>query len=125
MGMLEAGESANEIKAAIKQHFAEDIETQLAKFKKYIDTSKDIWNEKAHGSCYPAPWDPTGYEQLFKDMMQEFGEMGFSQHEYVMSNTQGAAQKALEQMNSGIGVFGYIGHGSGTAWNTPSMDVND
>merc|ERR1712130_230602 len=32
---------------------------------------------------------------------------------------------ALQQMDSGIGVFGYIGHGSGTAWNTPSMDVND
>merc|ERR1712064_231752 len=30
-------------------------------------------------------------------MMQEFGEMGFSQHEYVMSNTQGAAQKARAQ----------------------------
>jgi len=102
-----------------------DIETQLAKFKTYISTSQDPYNEKAHGSCYPAPWDPTGYEQLFKDMMSEFGEMGFSQHEYVMSNSGGAAGKALDQMNSGIGVFGYIGHGSGTAWNTPSMDVRD
>jgi len=97
----------------------------MAKFKTYISTSKDSWNEKAHGSCYPAPWDPTGYEQLFKDMMNEFGEMGFSQHEYVMSDTAGAGQKALEQMDSGIGVFGYIGHGSGTAWNTPSMGVRD
>jgi len=104
---------------------AEDIDTQLAKFKTYIGTSTDTWNEKAHGSCYPAPWDPTGYEQLFEDMMNEFGDMGFSQHEYVMSNTPGAGQKALEEMESGIGVFGYIGHGSGTAWNTPSMDVDD
>jgi len=104
---------------------ATDIETQLAKFKNYLSTSQDTWNEKAHGSCYPAPWDPTGYEQLFKDMMSEFGQMGFSQHEYVMSNSGGAAQKAFDQMNSGIGVFGYIGHGSGTAWNTPTMGVRD
>jgi len=104
---------------------AEDIETQLAKFKTYISTSKNAWNEKAHGSCYPAPWDPTGYEQLFKDMMKEFGDMGFSQHEYVMSDSPGAGRKAIEEMDSGIGVFGYIGHGSGTAWNTPSIGVDD
>merc|ERR1712048_1106206 len=40
---------------------AADIETQLKKFKTYISTSRDPWNEKVHGSCYPAPWDPTGY----------------------------------------------------------------
>jgi len=57
--------------------------------------------------------------------MSEFGQMGFSQHEYVMSNTQGAGQKALQQMDDGIGVFSYIGHGSGNAWNTPTMDVRD
>lgn len=104
---------------------ADDIDTQLSKFKTYLSLSKDAYNEKMHGSCYPAPWDPTGYEQLFKDMTNTFGQMGFSQHEYVMSNTAGAAQTALQNMDDGIGVFGYIGHGSGTAWNTPSMEVQD
>jgi len=104
---------------------SDDIDTQLSKFKTYLSLSEDDYNEKMHGSCYPAPWDPTGYEQLFKDMTNEFGQMGFSQHEYVMSDTYGAGQTALQNMNDGIGVFGYIGHGSGTAWNTPTMDVRD
>jgi hypothetical protein len=104
---------------------SDDIDTQLAKFKTYISLSKDDYNEKMHGSCYPAPWDPTGYEQLFKDMTKEFGQMGFSQHEYVMSTAPGAAQTALQNMNDGIGVFGYIGHGDGTAWDTPYRNVGD
>jgi len=104
---------------------SDDIDTQLSKFKTYVSLSKDDYNEKMHGSCYPAPWDPTGYEQLFKDMTNEFGQMGFSQHEYVMSTAPGAAQTALQNMDDGIGVFGYIGHGDGTAWDTPYMNVGD
>jgi len=57
--------------------------------------------------------------------MKDLGDMGFTQHEYGMSTASGAGRKALKQMNNGIGVFGYIGHGSGTAWNTPSMGVRD
>jgi len=41
---------------------AADIDTQLAKIKAYDSTSKAAWNEKGYGSCYPAPWDPSGYE---------------------------------------------------------------
>jgi len=104
---------------------SDDIDTQLSKFKTYLSHSKDDYNEKMHGSCFPAPWDPTGYEQLFKDMTNEFGQMGFTQHEYVMSTAPGAAQTALKNMNDGIGVFGYIGHGDGTAWDTPYMNVRD
>merc|ERR1712025_1279057 len=37
----------------------------------------------------------------------------------------GSASKSMSEMNSGLGVFSYLGHGSGTAWNTPSISVDD
>merc|ERR1712048_507258 len=37
----------------------------------------------------------------------------------------GSGSKTMSQMNLGLGVFSYIGHGSGTAWNTPELSVRD
>merc|ERR1712187_911354 len=35
-----------------------------------------------------------------------------------------SASESISQMEEGLGVFSYIGHGSGTAWNTPRFSVS-
>merc|ERR1711972_61175 len=39
-------------------------------------------------------------------------------------DTRTSASESASMMEEGLGVFSYIGHGSGTAWNTPRFSVS-
>merc|ERR1711937_196195 len=52
--------------------------------------------------------------------MENLGEAGFTKHDWVHGGATNA-QHIYEQMNQGLGVFSYLGHGQGDAWDTPMM----
>merc|ERR1712176_911188 len=56
--------------------------------------------------------------------MSTLGDAGFISHDWDRDSTA-SGSKSMSQMNLGLGVFSYIGHGSGTAWNTPELSVRD
>lgn len=50
--------------------------------------------------------------------------MGFSEHSWEHGSSA-SGRDQIAKMNKGLGVFSYLGHGSGSAWNTPSISVRD
>jgi len=52
-----------------------------------------------------------------------FKQGGFSTDWAKAETTSGSTTQS--KMNSGLGVFAYIGHGSGTAWNTPRFGISE
>merc|ERR1719262_1262936 len=53
-------------------------------------------------------------------IMDNFGAMGFSEHSWEHGSSA-SAQSLFAEMNKGLGVFSYLGHGQGNGWDTPMM----
>merc|ERR1712107_916162 len=54
--------------------------------------------------------------QMDENLQRIFQQGGFS-FDYKQ-DTQTDSSESIQMMEQGLGVFSYIGHGSGTAWNT-------
>jgi len=100
---------------------ASEIETYLNKLKNYDSSSTEAWNKKAYGTAFNLAGDEYG---TMTSIMGSLSDADFTSHGWDRDSTA-SGPKSMSQMNSGIGVFSYIGHGSGTAWNTPSISEYD
>lgn len=100
---------------------ASDIEIYLNKLKNYDSSSTAAWNKKAYGTAFNLAGDE--YDTM-QTVMSNLKDGSFTSAEWDNDRTA-SASKSMSNMNSGLGVFSYLGHGSGTAWNTPSISVND
>jgi len=100
---------------------ADDIETYLSKVRKYDSSSTAAWNKRAYGTAFNLAGDE--YDTM-QTLMNSLKDGGFTSAEWDRDSTA-SASKSTSNINSGLGVFSYLGHGSGTAWNTPSIDVDD
>jgi len=115
--MLSGGLSLDVFVGRLSGASAEDIETQLAKFQGYDAKSTGAWTKRAHGSAFNLAGDE--YETM-TSIMDNFGAMGFSEHSWEHGSSA-SAQSLFAEMNKGLGVFSYLGHGQGDAWDTPMM----
>merc|ERR1712232_667199 len=50
--------------------------------------------------------------------------MGFGEHDWVHGDSA-KTSSIYSKMNAGLGVFSYLGHGQGNAWDTPMMSESD
>merc|ERR1712110_650799 len=94
-----------------------DIETRLTKIANYDESSTQAWTKQAFGTAFNLAGDE--YKTM-TDIMDNLGKMGFTKHEWKHGN-EADASEVFEQMNQGLGVFSYLGHGQGDAWDTPMM----
>jgi len=94
-----------------------DIQTQLDKITAYDEHSTAAWTRQAYGTAFNLAGDEY---QTMTDIMNNLAGDGFTKHEWVHgSSAQG--EQLYDQMNQGLGVFSYLGHGQGDAWDTPMM----
>jgi len=118
--MLSGGTSLDLFISRISGSMSE-IETYLNKLKSYDSSSTAAWNKKAYGTAFNLAGDE--YDTM-RTLMDSLKSGGFTSAEWDRDGTA-SASKSMSEMNSGLGVFSYLGHGSGTAWNTPSISVDD
>jgi len=97
-----------------------DIDTYLNKLKNYDSKSTAPWNKQAYGTACNLAGDEYSTATT---VMSNLQKDGFTTDWKKATQTSGSA--SLSKMNAGLGVFFYLGHGSGTAWNTPSVDERD
>lgn len=98
-----------------------DIETQLDKIAAYDEHSTAAWTRQAYGTAFNLAGDEY---QTMTDIMNNLAGDGFTKHEWVHGSSARGSQ-LYEQMNQGLGVFSYLGHGQGDAWDTPMMTESD
>jgi len=115
--MLSGGLSLDVFVGRLSGGSASDIETQLSKFQGYDAKSTAAWNTHAHGSAFNLAGDE--YTTM-TSIMDNFGTMGFSEHSWEHGSSA-RAEGLFAEMNRGLGVFSYLGHGQGNAWDTPMM----
>jgi len=97
-----------------------DIDTYLNKIKNYDSSSTAPWTKTAWGT---AAWVEHDEFQCMTELMNDLKESDFTTDWKAAYQVSG--QTTLSKMNDGLGVFAYIGHGSGTAWNTPRISEYD
>jgi len=115
--MLSGGVSLDLFVGRLSGATETDIEVQLAKIAQYEQLSKGAWARQAFVTAFNLAGDE--YKTM-TDIMDNLGDMGFSKHDWAHgSSTQGS--EVFKQMNGGLGVFSYLGHGQGDAWDTPMM----
>merc|ERR1712087_265629 len=93
------------------------METQLTKIANYDESSTQAWTKQAFGTAFNLAGDE--YKTM-TDIMDNLGKMGFTKHEWKHGN-EADASEVFEQTNQGLGIFSYLGHGQGDAWDTPMM----
>lgn len=118
--MMSGGTNIDIFIGRISGGSSSDIETYLNKIKKYDSSSTAPWTKKAYGTAAQVNYDEY---QCMTDLMNDLKQDGFTTDWAHADSTSG--QTTLSKMNQGLGVFAYIGHGSGTAWNTPSISEYD
>lgn len=95
-----------------------DIEAYLTKLKNYpLQTGS--WLKHMYGTAATVMGDEVA---AMTAITSNFKQGGFSTDWARAESTSGDV--SAQKMNSGLGVFAYIGHGSGTAWNTPRFSVD-
>lgn len=115
--MLSGGLSLDVYVGRLSSESASGIETQLSKFQAYDASSTSAWNTRAHGSAFNLAGDE--YSTM-TSIMGNLGGMGFSEHSWEHGSSA-SARGLFAEMNKGLGVFSYLGHGQGDAWDTPMM----
>jgi hypothetical protein len=89
-------------------------DAQVDKFMKY-DQPKAAWMTHTAGLALNLMGDEYRYMQDNLNAMKQFG---FTQSTFMKD--QSASSSQVEGLiNGGLGIFYYIGHGSGTKWNCP------
>lgn len=115
--MMSGGVSLDLFIGRLSGSSVQDIETQLTKISNYDESSTEAWTKQAFGSAFNLMGDE--YSTMTQEM-DNLGEAGFTRHDWVHGGATNA-QHIYEQMNQGLGVFSYLGHGQGDAWDTPMM----
>jgi len=115
--MMSGGVSLDLFIGRLSGSTVQDIETQLTKISNYDESSTEAWTKQAFGSAFNLAGDEY---RTMTDIMANLGELGFTKHDWVHGGSTDASH-IFEQMNQGLGVFSYLGHGQGDAWDTPMM----
>jgi len=118
--MMSGGVSLDLFIGRLSGSTVQDIETQLTKISNYDESSTEPWTKQAFGSAFNLAGDE--YSTMTKEM-ENLEELGFTKHDWVHGGSTNA-QHIFEQMNQGLGVFTYLGHGQGDAWDTPMMTLS-
>lgn len=100
-----------------------EVDAQLNKFAAYEalgqnathNTTNDDWKHWTAGLALDLIGDEYKYMHRNLDKMTSFG---FTKADY-MTDAQATSQQVYKDWNNGMGIYFYIGHGSGTAWNCP------
>jgi len=115
--MLSGGVSLDLFIGRLSGSTTTDIETQLTKIATYDESSTEAWTKQAFGTAFNLAGDEY---QTMTDIMDNLGKLGFSKHGWKHGGATDGSE-VFEQMNQGLGVFSYLGHGQGDAWDTPMM----
>merc|ERR1711981_1467643 len=115
--MLSGGTSLDVFIGRLSGSTAQDIETQLTKISNYDESSTEAWTKQAFGSAFNLAGDEY---RTMTNIMDNLGELGFTKHDWVHGGSTDASH-IYKQMNEGLGIFSYLGHGQGDAWDTPMM----
>lgn len=98
---------------------ANGVDSYLKKLKAYDSHTSASWSKKAYGTYSMVMQDERRMDQNLQRIFQQGGwTFDYKQ------DTQTSASESISKMEDGLGVFSYIGHGSGTAWNTPRFSVS-
>jgi len=93
-----------------------DVDAQMAKFQSYTQwEAPNDWLHQTAGLALDLIGDEYRYMHRNLDKMTSFG---FTQADYMQDNSATSTQ-VYNDWNNGLGLYYYIGHGSGTAWNCP------
>lgn len=95
-----------------------DVDAQLDKFQTYSSfnaNGTDDWHHHTAGLALDLIGDEYKFMHRNLDAMTKFG---FTQADYMQDNSASSNQ-VYSDWNKGMGMYFYIGHGSGTAWNCP------
>jgi len=100
-----------------------EVDAQLDKFVAYETTAKnstknstnDDWEHWTAGLALDLIGDEYKFMHRNLDKMTAFG---FTKAEF-MTDASATSQQVYKDWNQGMGIYFYIGHGSGTAWNCP------
>merc|ERR1712216_638254 len=106
--MLSGGVSLDLFIGRLSGSTAQDIETQLTKISN-DESSTEGWTQQAFGSAFNLAGDE--YSTM-TNIMSNLGELGFTKHDWVHGGSTNA-NHLFAQMNQGLGVFSYLGHGQG------------
>jgi len=94
------------------------VQSYLDKLQKYDSTNTAAWTKKAYGTYSMVMQDELRMEQNLDKIFTDEWSFSYKQDRATDSS------ETIQQMEQGLGVFSYIGHGSGTAWNTPRFSVS-
>lgn len=119
--MMSGGVSLDIFIGRLSGNSESDIETQLSKIAAYDEHSTAAWTRQAYGTAFNLAGDEY---QTMTDIMSNLAGDGFTKHDWVHGSSA-RGEELYEQMNQGLGVFSYLGHGQGDAWDTPMMTESD
>jgi len=93
-----------------------DVDNQMAKFQSYSEWEAPAdWQHQTAGLALDLIGDEYQFMHRNLNAMTKFG---FTTADYMQDNTATSTQ-VYNDWNKGLGLYYYIGHGSGTAWNCP------
>jgi len=93
-----------------------DVDNMMAKFQSYSEwEAPNDWIHQTAGLALDLIGDEYKFMHRNLDAMTKFG---FTSADYMQDNTATSTQ-VYNDWNKGLGMYYYIGHGSGTAWNCP------
>jgi len=117
--MMSGGVSLDLFVGRISGAQSSDIDSYLTKLKNYDSSDTSSWTKVAYGTAASVMGDENA---AMTQIMQNLKGGGFSTSWSTDTQTSGTA--SAQKMEQGLGVFAYIGHGSGTGWNTPSFSAS-
>jgi len=95
------------------------VNSYLDKLRKYDASDTSPWTKQAYGTYSMVMQDEL---RMMTNVMNTLKDGGYTTS--FVQDTRTSGSESAEHMNEGLGVFSYIGHGSGTAWNTPRFSVS-
>jgi gingipain R len=117
---------------------AQEVKDQLAKIINYEKSAAGEWlarnlcvagNDKGGGFCdyERATWLQLGGSQNQKVSVVKGGMKGAGYEDYrqVFPSTGATATNVAKNINEGVGIVCYIGHGTNTSWYTTGFNTND
>jgi hypothetical protein len=96
-----------------------EVDNQLAKFKGYAEQARNgtnDWHKQTAGLALNLIGDE--YKVMHRNLDAMTNKLGFTMAHY-MTDAQATSTQVVTDWNKGLGVYFYIGHGSGTKWNCP------
>jgi len=93
-----------------------DVDAQMDKFQSYSkDRNYTDWEHETAGLALNLIGDEYQFMHRNLNKMKDFG---FTKATFMTDDSATSAE-VVQDWNQGMGIYFYIGHGSGTAWNCP------